>query len=185
MLDNTGGSSSDLAGDAAIPASPAPNIVHLAERCPGNPHPFDFVVFRRTASLQMGVAVASVIRDGAGDQLRIEAGLAMEFLRWGIESWSFSEPSGAIALGEPVERAQIDRWLPFQNGGLEVVEAASDLYGEAVLAPFLRRSRNSSPTTLIAPSTSATNGSGSTHQKRSKPSLHTTTAGTPSEAPAG
>lgn len=185
MLDNTGGSTSDPAGDAAIPASPATNIVHLAERCPGSPHEFDFVILRKTASISMGIAVSSIIREGAGDQARIEAGLATEFLRWGIESWSFTEPTGPVSLGEPVERAQIERWLPYENGGLEVVEAASALYGDAVLAPFLRRSRNLSLAMRIATSTSATNGSGSTHRKRSKRSSRITTAGKSSEVPAG
>jgi len=163
MTDTAGGSTSAPAGEAAIPDSPAPHIVHLAERCPGNPHPFDVVTLRKHASIAMGVAVSAVLGAAAGDEPRMQAGLATEFLRWGIEAWTMPAP-----VGEPTERETLEQWLPFENGGLEVVEAASALYGSDVLAPFVRRFSTRSPAGLGDHLTSATNGSGKTHRKRSR-----------------
>lgn len=163
MIDTAGGSTSAPAGDVEIPASPAPHIVHLAERCPGNPHPFDTVTLRKHATIQMGIASAFATQAAAGDEGRMQAGLAFEFLRYGIEAWTFPDP-----VTEPLDRAVIERWLPFENGGLEVVEAASALYGSDVLAPFVRRFSRSSPAGPADHLTSATNGSGRTPRRRSK-----------------
>lgn len=173
MIDTAGGSTSAPAGDAEIPVSPAPNIVHLACPCPGTPHEFDVVTLREHASLPMGAAIASVLRYAAGDPARVEAGLALEFLRWGIVGWTFrdlvdDEPRG-VPVTEPVERAVLERWLPFASGGLEVIEAASALY-ESILTPFVRRLSTRSPDSPMAPSISPTNGSGRTPRKPSKPS---------------
>lgn len=163
MIDTAGGSTSAPAGDVEIPASPAPHIVHLAERCEGNPHLFDVVTLRKHATIPMGIAVAVVVNHAAGDEPRAQAGLAVEFLRYGIEAWTFPEP-----VTEPLDRAIIERWLPYENGGLEVVEAASALYGSDVLAPFVRRFSKPSPAGPADHLTSATNGSGRTPRRRSR-----------------
>jgi hypothetical protein len=198
MTDTAGGSTSAPAGEAAIPVSPAPHIVHLAERCPGSPHPFDVVTLRRKASIPMGIAVSVVLGEAAGDNARVQAGLALEFLRYGIEAWSFhdlvDEETIRVPVTEPIERDVLERWLPFHRGGLEVVEAASALYGDDVLDPFVRRlkaissapkSETPSMAGLGESSTSASNGSGSMPPKPSKrSSLLTVPAGTSSEAPA-
>jgi hypothetical protein len=193
MLDTAGGSTSAPAGDAAIPVSPAPHIVHLACPCPGHPHPFDVVTLHKSAPLTMGAAIASVLRYAGGDPPRVEAGLALEFLRWGIASWTFRDlvddengdpqPRG-VPITEPIERPVLERWLPFASGGLEVIEAASELY-EGVLAPFVKRISTRSPGTPTGALISAPNGSGPTHRKPSKRSSRSTLlAGTSSEAPA-
>lgn len=184
MLDTAGGSTSVPDGEAAIPASPSPTIVHIAERCPGAPHAYDTVWLRPTASLPMGIAVSAVLRDAIGDQPVVEAGLALEFLRFGISGWTFEDASGPVRFGEPIARDVLEHWLPFGNGGLEVVEAASALYGDAVLAPFLARFTKSSKAGPTEPLTSVRTASGGTHRKRSKRSLPNGTGGKLSAVPA-
>jgi hypothetical protein len=168
------------AGEAAVPASPAPHIVHVAERCEGSPHAYDVITLREHATLRMGAAVTTVLKTAMGDDALVEAGLAMEFLRWGIADWTFVETVAGrqrpVYIGEPVDRDVLERWLPFSNGGLEVMEAAAGLYGD-VLTPFVRRLSTLSQAGLGGTSTSATNGSGGTHRKRSKRSSPPATAG--------
>lgn len=160
-----------------IPASPAPHILHLAERCPGSPHPFDVITLRKHASLEMGVAMGAVGEAAGGDEPRLQAGFAREMLRWGIEAWTFIDENGRVPVHEPIERSVLDRWLPFEDGGLEVIEAATALYGDDVLAPFVRRYLPRSPAGLADHLTSARNGSGPSPAKRSKRSSHPGTAG--------
>ena len=126
-------------GDVAVPASPAPTIVHVRERCEGSPHPYDVVTMRPKATIPMGIAVSAALSDAAGDPPRVQAALGLEMLRYGIEGWTFVEGGRDVPVSEPIERAVLERWLPFGDGGLEVVEAASALYGGDVLAPFVRR----------------------------------------------
>lgn len=169
MTEPAGGSTSAPEGDVAIPASPSPTFVDIgACRCPGRPHESDWVALREHATIPMGMASRVVIREAVGDQERMEAGLALVFMRFGISAWSFVERDGPLPVSEPIRRDVLEAWLPFERGGLEVAEAANDLYGKDVIAPFRRRSPIRSPAGPGEPSTSATNGSGPTPRKRSK-----------------
>lgn len=191
MTDTAGGLTSAPAGEVAIPASPAPNIVHLVCPCPGTPHEYDSVTLRMDGSLHMGIAFAVILQNAMGDETRVQAELQTEALRWGIEAWTFVDDRGTpVAIQTPLELSLIERWLPFPRGGMEVIEAATPLYAPMV-APFVERMSRltqrgaSAGSKVHRPSTSATNGSGPKSPKSSKRSSRPTPpAGTSSEAPA-
>lgn len=174
MIDTAGGSTSAaLDGEAAIPASPSPTVVHLACPCPGTPHAFDAVTLRPGVTNKMGIAVAAARWQAGGDLVAMEVELGMALLRYGIESWTFTEGP----LPEPVPNEEIERWLPFGRGGYEVIEAANALYAEEVFRPFQKRLATRSPATPAAPTTSARTSSGPTRPKRSRRSSRTSSAG--------
>lgn len=194
MLDTAGGSTSAPDGEAAIPVSPSPHILHLACPCPGKPHAFDVVTFRKGPTIPMGAAVAAVTRNPT-NQATMEAALSLIYLGYGIASWSFMDrdedgKSVPAWIGEPVDRESLERWLPFASGGLEALETADRLYSEEVFRPFRARQQTRSPSgpggkSPAKRSTSAKNGSGPTRPKRSKRSSQRTPhAGTSSAAPA-
>lgn len=176
MIDTAGGSTSAPAGEAAIPASPAPHIVHLACRCPGTPHAFDVVTLHERATIPLGIAFAAAVKY-ASDQVAMEAELAMVYLRYGISAWTFRDSDGPVAVRAPIDPEVLERWLPFSDGGLVIVEAADAIYGESVMRPLLARRSKSSPDGLTGPLTSVTNGSGPTHPRPSGRSSRTATAG--------
>ncbi len=192
MIDTAGGSTSAPAGDAAIPVSPAPHIVHLACPCPGHPHEFDVVTLRKAATNPMGMAANAVLQYHIGDYLAIESGLGEVWLRYGIEAWTFvdrvPDPNGgtrslAVPTGEPIDMALINRWIPWHRGGFEIIKAADELYRGDVFDPFQRRMTTRSPDGPAVSSTSATIDSGSTPPKHSVASSPTKRAGKPSAVP--
>lgn len=184
MIDTAGGSTSDSAGAGAIPPSPAPHLVHLACPCPGTPHAYDVVTLRRRPTIPMGAAVATVTRNPT-NQAQMEAALSLIYMGYGIEAWTFldKDEQGAsvpVWISEPVERDLLERWLPFAGGGLEVMEAADQLYSEEVFRRFRERSRTRLPSGPEAPSTSPMTDSGRTPRKHSKRSSRASSAGRPS-----
>ena len=185
MIDTAGGSTSAPVGEAAIPASPAPNVVHLPCPCPGTPHPYDVVTLREAVTNRMGMATSTVLRLAAGDEITMQSELGLVFLRYGIERWTFTDRSGPVEIGEPVDATIIERWLPFAKGGFEVLEAANALYGEDVFRPFVRKFSTRSPDGPVPTSTSAPNNSGKTPRRHSKRSSARTSGGPLSVVPTG
>ena len=144
----------------------APNIVRV------NGHT---ITLHPKVTIPLGVAALSVIKQGGG-QAAMEGGLSEVYLRFGIESWDFDEP---------VTPENIDRLLPFADGGLEVAEAADRLYSGDVFRPLVARMAKLSPPSRTAPPTSAPTAGGSTPRTPSRRSSRTTsTDGSTSEATA-
>jgi len=169
MIDTAGGSTSATPdGEAAIPASPSPHVVHVACPCPGTPHPYDVVTLRPVVTNRMGMATSTVLRLAAGDEIAMQSELGLVFLRYGIARWTFTDRTGPVEIGEPVDTALVERWLPFGQGGFEVLEAANALYGEDVFRPFVRKFSTRSPDGPAPTSTSAPSNSGKTPPRRSK-----------------
>lgn len=180
MIDTAGGSTSATVGEGAIPPSPAPHVVHLACPCPDRPHAFDVVTLRPMVTNRMGMATSTVLRLAAGDEIAMQSELGLVFLRYGISHWTFTDRSGPVEVGEPVDTALIERWLPFSAGGFEVLEAANALYGEDVFRPFVRKFSTRSPDGPAPTSISAPNNSGKTPRRHSKRSSARTSDGKPS-----
>lgn len=145
-------------------------------RCDGTPHADgDWVDFRPTLSVPMGTAAMAAISRAGDDASSVEAALAEVFILLGISAWSFPEPVTAEAIA---------RLLPWGNGGLEVSSQAFDLYGEDFIAPLAPRRTKRSNGGLTADSTSVIRPSGSSRQKRSRPSSPVSTATSRSAVPA-
>lgn len=136
------------AEDPAAPGSSAPNIVELP-----NGHT---VTLRPEVTVPIGIAALSVIKQGGG-QAVIEAGLSAVYLRLGIESWDFDEP---------VTPENVERLLPYADGGLEVAERADSLYSETVMRPLVKRMAAFSAPSSTPPKTSPGPASGSKRRTR-------------------
>ena len=159
-----------------------PVVVTLADcRCPGRPHqPGDTVTLRGEPSVPMGTAAWGVASMG-GAIWDVQARLAEVWLRYGITAWSFLDSKGGP---EPVTAANIDRLLPFNRGGMEVANAADDIYSDPVLSPLAARRSMSSPPTPTDDSTSASPPSGDTPPTPSSPSPRPAHRGKTSAVPA-
>ena len=149
---------------AAAPEPSAPNIVTL---------PNGTVTLHPKVTIPIGIAALSVIKQGGG-QAVIEGGLAEVYLRLGVESWTFPDP---------VTPANIERLLPYNDGGLEVAERADALYSEDIFRPLVARLSKLSPPTPMDGSMSRPSAGGSTPRTPSRRSSQSTTAGPVSGAP--
>lgn len=158
-----------------------PTVVYLAGcRCPGGPHqPGDTVTLRAEPSVPMGTAAWAIASLG-GPLWDIQARFAEVWLRYGIIDWTFLDERGQP---EPITAANIERLLPFNHGGMEVAQAADELYSDPVLSPLAARRSTLSPPTPTEPSTSPSPPSGDESPTPSKRSRRRASAGSPSEDP--
>lgn len=164
MLD--GGEQTAPAGGSAVPESPAPNIVRVNG---------ETVTLYPRVPMALGIAAMTVVQQGQGNQAVTQGLLAEVYLRFGISDWTWPDPINAETI---VAR------LPFEDGGLEVAEAADALYSGAVFAPLVKRLSRLSPTGPTDDLTPVTPLTGSTPPTPSGPSSPTGMDGLPSEDPA-
>lgn len=163
-----------------VRGQPVVVTLHGDCRCPGSPHPTgDTVTLRPDLSTPMGVEAWAAIR-GASSPADIEGRLAEVWLRRGIADWTFCDEKGAMV---PITPANIERLLPFSDGGFEVANAADALYADQFFRPLVARQSTSSPPTSTEDSTSASPPSGDTPPTPSSPSPRRAPAGKPSEVP--
>ena len=170
-------------------------------RCPGTPppHPDGDIV---TLAPKLTLPMASSIRVRVGldsavsmdlSVIGVQHSLAEGYLQkapyGAIVAWSLLEEGLVIdkKTGElplvpvPITNENIERLLPWANGGEEVVEKADDLYRDDFLAPFLRKINMSSNNGQIADptadSTSPSQKSGPSRRSPSRPSLRPVSGG--------
>ena len=162
-------------------------------RCPGTPAPHpdgDIVTLVPKLTLPMAAALKTrTMADQLGDDsiAAVQFSLVSGYLRaapyGAIASWSFIEEGEPDKRGNPttvpvpITPENIERLIPWQNGGEEVAETADRLYGADFLAPFLRRINTSSSTGRTATSTSASPKSGASRRSPSRPSLRPVSGG--------
>ena len=133
-------------------------------RCPGAPHPDDWVELEPRPTFPMGTAFHAAIPEAAGDSVVLQGLWARVFIRFGVKRWSFVDDDGS-AVDISVESAE--RLLPWADGGRTVVDAADRLYTAELLRPSLGRTSKSSRGGQMDGSTSPTPATGSTTRKRS------------------
>lgn len=149
-------------------------------RCPGTPHPADAVWLAADVPIPLGFAAMAALQ-GMTDSNVYVGVLGGLYLRFGIVRWTFTAEGG---VSEPINPESIARLLPWNDGGLEVAEAADDLYGEAIFRPLARRLSKASEPGPTATSTSATEAPSPSIPTSPEPSSPLDTAGTLSEVPA-
>jgi hypothetical protein len=156
-------------------------------RCPGDPRPHpdgDIVTLVPRLTLPMAASLKTrMLSANLGDDsiAAVQFSLVSGYLRaapfGAIASWSLLE-EGPEVKGQPtfvpvpITSENVERLLPWADGGEEVAEEADRLYGADFLAPFLRRINSSSSTGQMATSTSATTPSSPRRpspRKRSSP----------------
>ena len=164
-------------------------------RCPGGSptpqHPDgDIVTLVPKLTLPMAAALKTrTMADQLGDDsiAAVQFSLVSGYLRaapyGAIASWSFIEEGEPDKRGNPttvpvpITPENIERLLPYADGGLEVAEAADRLYSNEVLRPLRRRSPELFQTSPTVLSTPAILGSGSTRPTHSGRSSRNGTAG--------
>jgi hypothetical protein len=153
----------------------------------GSPHPEgDWVDLHPVATIDVGAAAHIAIAQFGSDAMRLQVALGHAWLWYGIAAWSFVGEDGPVPVrpDDPGWAATVDRWLPFRDGGRDVVERANDLYEGDVIRPLALMTSGPSQDGQTAPSTSAEPTSGSESPTPSVPSSPTPTDGKPSEDPA-
>ncbi len=149
-------------------------------RCPGAPHPFDWVDVVETVPIELGSGVVACFREADGNSVIAEGLMGRVALRFGIERWSFVEADGEAVN---ITWDNIVRLLPFGDGGYDVADRVMDLHSGEILRPLLKRSSKPSPGGPTAEPTSAIPDTGTKPPRPLKPSSRTVTDGTPSEDP--
>ena len=138
-------------------------------RCIGgaDAHPDgDEVYLAPEPSMTMGLRANGAIAKADSDPGLLEVLLGRVLIEEGIVGWTFTDENGDI----PVNPANIERLLPWSRGGHDVAEKANDLYGEAILAPLVTRSLNTSVRGRTNGSTSPIRPSRSSRRSSSKSS---------------
>lgn len=151
--------------------------------CPGTPHQQESIYLEPELSLPMAAAGMAAL-SGTVTIADVEAQLTEAFLPRAIRSWSFLEYAAPDDDGQravipvPVTRENLERLLPFDLGGYELVERVGELYMARFMRPLVARMSTSSPPTSTDASTSASLSSGPQHRARSPRSSRTNGAGT-------
>jgi hypothetical protein len=105
-------------------------------RCPGAPHDSDWVDLEPELTLAMASGALFAMRlagDTASDQM---AAISSSYLPSGIRDWAFTNEDESPV---PINRDNMERLIPWDKGGSEVVEQADALYSERLMAPLVRR----------------------------------------------
>lgn len=125
-------------------------------RCPGAVHEDgDTATFNEHLSTKGGIAALTVLNRfnaGALDEIEGEVRLWSELVRFELNSWTITNGTGEMV---PITPANIEKYIPFAQGGRALVARASQLYGEELSggSPFpktTRRSSASGPTRATA-----------------------------------
>lgn len=155
-------------------------------RCPGRAdapplHPDgDWVTFKVRADLRMGMAADAALYNAAlsGVSGAGYAALGWVYLVYGIGAWSFVEDGKPV----PITAENIDRFVPWNQGGRELAEAAHAHFGDTVTTPLRQPRFSWRLTTPPTESTSPPSDSeSSTPTSSSPPSPSTPEDGKPSE----
>ncbi|MFN8520727.1 MAG: hypothetical protein U0667_15330 [Chloroflexota bacterium] len=155
-------------------------------RCPGAPHPSDWVDVDPVVSVHLGGAVLSVFGRAGSSETVAQALLTEAYLLYGIGAWSFVDEEGDAIPVRPSDGdwpEVVNRLLPFPDS-YRVADRASEVHpAMGMVRPLLRGSSTPSQDGPTAAPTSASPASGSTPRTPSGRSSRTPTGGSPSEAP--
>ena len=132
-----------------------------------HPHPDgDVIYLHPKLTLQGGQAALEAYADGAD----LSTSLISALVRHQVKSWNLTDPEG-----KPVEvtPANVELYLPWNEGGMEVAAAAAKQYIGKRGSPFY--SKSSTPTSAKASKPGQTGGSTSrTRRSSSKPQTSST-----------
>lgn len=141
-------------------------------------HEEDTVTLRERLSFRQALAIRNAVRllydgDLAPTEGEILATLTEEYIRFGVESWSFVGDDGKPA---PVTRYNVQEILLTHDFAAETVgDAADALYQDKVVLPLAQRVSTSSQGSQATDSTSAETESSTEPPTPPSPSSTTTT----------
>ncbi len=152
-------------------------------RCPGAPHSEDIVYLEPELTMPMAAAGMASLSDTL-TTADVEAGLTEAFLPRGIRSWTFLELDDKGKV-QPVEvnRVNLEHYVPFDQGGYELIEKAGELYMARFMRPLVKRIATLSAHGQTDDSTSPSRPSGGPPPAPSPRSLPANGAGRRSAAP--
>lgn len=139
--------------------------------CPGSPHSEEHVYLEPELTLTMAAAGAMAIQTAGLDPIDQQAKLTDAYLPRAIRTWTFLE-LGPNQRVQPVEitREAMNRLLPWDKGGIELVEQCDSLYSEALVRPLVARLSKLSARTPTGSSTPRSRRTSSQPPKPSSPS---------------
>ena len=150
--------------------------------CPGTPHKFETITLVPEVTLPMGIAAYAALEDSP-DGADMQAALAVIYLRYGIESWTFLEQTDDAITPVPVTQQNALRLITWKTGAYEVAQKADKLFTKDLFLPLGPKLSKSSPNGPMETSTPPTPVSGSKPPKPSRPSSQNGTAGKVSAVP--
>lgn len=153
--------------------------------CPGTPHLEEHVYLEPTLTLPMAAGAYTAISNSDGTLSGYESALVEAYIPRAILRWTFVERSmdGKGTEPVPITRENVERLLPWDQGGLELADAADSLYSARLMRPLVARLSMRSLPTSTDDSTSANQPSGGHSRKQSKRSLRNGSDGKPSAVP--
>lgn len=161
-------------------------------RCPGTPHEQDEVLLAPKLTVPMGAAAMAVLSGVDPTIGAMQAALTAIYLSpapaGGIVAWSFvregkDDKGLPIVVPEEITPDNIERLIPWTDGGSEVASKADELYAGDLFRPLAERLAKSSKPGSTDDSTLPKTPSGSKPQKPSRQSSPNGTAGMRSVAP--
>ena len=152
--------------------------------CPGTPHIEEVLYLEPELTMPMASAGMASLRE-TETVADVEAGLTAAFLPRAIRSWTFLERDADGNVG-PVEisRDNLERLVPFDGGGYELIERVGELYMGRFMRPLVARMSKLSQPTSTDDSMPPTPPSGTPRRGPSRPSSPTNGAGKQSGVPA-
>lgn len=125
-------------------------------RCPGTPHEQDEVLLAPKLTIPMGTAAMAVINTTVGKIPNMQAAMTEIFFgpppAGAIVGWSFVNEK---LEPEEITSENIERLIPWTEGGAEVAREIDDLYSGDIFRPLAQRRSKASPRMSTAVSTSA------------------------------
>lgn len=153
--------------------------------CPGTPHEAEHVYLEPKLTLPMAAAATAALRWADDTVADKQGALISAYFPSAIRSWTFVELDENQRLAPvPVNRDNMERLLPWESGGFDVIDQADTLYSGPLMRPLVARMSKLSERGPTASSTSRSRRSGSRHREQSRPSLQNGGAGKPFVAPA-
>jgi hypothetical protein len=145
--------------------------------CPGSPHEQDRVTLRDKLDFHTATTIRKALAMVDNDDPRtrtaeVLATLSEFYVLMGVQSWTLVDDKGRpLTVSQSAIRASL-----LESTDIDlVIEAADELYNEAILLPLLARASTSSPPTPTDESTSAPTDS---EPKLPKPSKRSSTSTT-------
>ncbi len=108
--------------------------------CPGTPHTEEHVFLEPELTTPMAAGAMAALNAADATIADHQTALIESYLPRGIRSWSFLEAdeNGRI-VSVPINRANLARLLPWNQGGFDLAERADSLYSETLLRPWVAR----------------------------------------------
>lgn len=148
--------------------------------CPGRPHLEEKITLDPELTLPVASAALVAIGNAEATVSAQQAAIMAAYLPASIREWTFTDENQKPV---PITRENLERFVPWDAGGLELSEAADALYSERLMRPLVARMLKASQSSPTPPETPPSLLSGFTPPEPPAPFSLADLDGKPSEVP--